>query len=86
MSVILLVGEATHFTYCELHMRDSAGLTGFAYYGTYLQGSAVVSDQGMQMWLCLWGQGTTGLKQVTQAKQLNVAINGFGRIGEQQAL
>ena len=27
-------------------------------------------------------QGSKGSKQVTQAKQLNVAINGFGRIGE----
>ena len=34
----------------------------------------------MNMLCCL--QGSKGSKQVTQAKQLNVAINGFGRIGE----
>ena len=31
-------------------------------------------------------QGSKGSKQVTQAKQLNVAINGFGRIGAPQFL
>jgi hypothetical protein len=34
------------------------------------------------MWVALPLQGTTGSKQVTQAKKINVAINGFGRIGE----
>lgn len=47
------------------------------------RGSAVVCDQGNEIRLCLWDQGTTGSKQVTQAKKINVAINGFGRIGEQ---